>query len=205
MATGGNTPPSTPPSSPEQETPFGRPTDEELTHVLNVAKIAARRYGAVSHEVDEVSQLTAIKLLDRWEAPATKSVRAKGGARWDAYIRRTAKNVHLDQIRSHHRRLERNTKASPVRVDLNPQRPGTVHQIPTTADGVNAHLARQAIVDLIDTLPAKQRLVARLILVDEMSPREAAEALHMQPQLVRKHLRAAKESLIRQLNPPDDA
>jgi len=199
MATRG-TPPTTPPLPPTEEVPFGQPSDEELAYVLTIAKTAARRFGAAPHEVDEVAQRTAVKLWHRWEHPTVHAVRSKLGLSWDAYIRRTARNVHLDLIRSHHRRLERNTKASPIRVSNTHPRPGTVTQAPQTTDGVTAYIARQTIVDRIDALPAKQRLVARLVILNELTPREAAEVLGMQPQSVRKHLRAAKEALINHFN-----
>ncbi len=203
METRGTPPKPPPPQTTTQEVAVGSPSDDELHYVMLIALIAARRYGAGAHEVDEVAQSTVIKLWKRWDHPAVHKVRVQGGLKWDAYIRRTAKNAHLDLVRSHQRRLQRNTRASGLRGNTLPMRPGTVRHPPKTPNGIDAYVARQTIIEQIDGLPAKQRVIARMIILDEHTPKHVAKVLGMQPQSVRKHLRAAKETLIAQFEEDD--
>lgn len=175
--------------------PITKPSDPELTHVLEIAKAAARYVGAAPHELDEVAQRTTIKLWQRWDDDTVRTVRQGSRFQWDAYIRQTARNVHRDLIRSHHRRLKRNTVASGASIVLATSRPGTIRRIPRTPDGIVTYLARQRILDSIDVLPRNQRIVATLVLIGELTPTEAGELLDLQPQSVRKHLRAAKRTL----------
>jgi len=172
------------------------PTDEEIGHVLKVARIAARRAGAAAHEVDDVAQRTAIKLWERWHHPNVRLVRDQSDFRWNAYVRQTAKRVHLDSIRSHQRRLRRNTLASDVRASVVPRRPGTVRQVPPDVAGISSLLGRNVIIAELAKLPPRQRLVAWLVFFHELSTREIADELGIQPQAVRKLLRSAKANLI---------
>ncbi len=175
--------------------PISTPSDLDLIHVLEVAKAAARHAGAVPHELDEVAQRTAIKLWHRWDDQVVKAVREGSPFQWDAYIRKTARNVHRDLIRSHHRRLKRNTVASGASIVLATRRPGTIRPIPSTPNGIVGYLARQRILDQIEILPRNQRVVATLCLIGELTAAEAGQLLDLQPQSVRKHLRAAKCTL----------
>lgn len=184
--------------------PIGTPSDLELIHVLEVARVAARRAGAVPHELDEVAQRTTIKLWHRWNDDTVTAVRNGSPFQWDSYIRQTARNVHRDLIRSHHRRLERNTVASGIRIVLAASRPGTIRpSLPTTPDGIVCYLVRQQILELIEILPRNQRVVATLCLIGQLTPREAGELLDLQPQSVRKHLRAARRTLTTLLSEPE--
>ncbi len=186
--------------------PITKPSDTELAHVLTVAKAAARRAGAVAHELDEVAQRTTIKLWHRWDDATVKAVREGSSFRWDAYIRQTARNVHHDLIRSHHRRLNRNTVAAgaSIAMAMSRPRPGTVRSIPQNPNGIISYLARQRILESIDVLPHNQRIVATLILIGELTPVEAGELLDLQPQTIRKHLRKAKLTLMAVLSDPGD-
>ena len=184
--------------------PTKRPLDTELTHVLVVAKAAARHAGAAPHELDEVAQRTTIKLWHRWENETVKAVREGSPYQWNAYIRQTARNVHRDLIRSHHRRVRRNSVASGASIVLATSRPGTIRPIPHNPCGLSSYLARQRILESIEILPRNQRVVATLILIGELTAREAAELLDLQPQSVRKHLRKAKCTLARLLSDTDD-
>ena len=179
-------------------TPISSPTDLELTHVLTVAKAAARRAGAAPHELDEVAQRTTIKLWHRWDNETVKAVRQGSPFQWNKYIRQTACNVHRDLIRSHHRRIKRNTVAAGASIAFatSRPRPGTLRPpAPTTPSGIVTYLARQRILESIEVLPRSQRVVATLLIIGELTPTEAAELLDLQPQTVRKHLRAAKQTL----------
>jgi len=182
--------------------PISTPSDLDLIHVLEVAGSAARHAGAVSHERDEVAQRTTIKLWQRWDDDTVKAVREGSAFQWDAYIRHTARNVHRDLIRSHHRRLSRNTIASGASIVLATARPGTIRPIPWTPDGIVSYLGRQMILESIEILPRNQRVVATLCLIGELTPREAGELLDLQAQSVRKHLRAARRTLAALLSEP---
>ena len=171
------------------------PSDLELAHVLEVARAAARHAGAVPHELDEVAQRTTIKLWHRWDDETVQSVRNGSPFQWDAYIRKTARNVHRDLIRSHHRRLRRNTVASGASIVLATSRPGTIRSAPATPGGIIGYLGRQLILESIEILPRNQRVVATLVLIGQLTATEAAELLDLQPQTIRKHLRAAKYAL----------
>lgn len=183
--------------------PTTRPSDLDLIHVLEVAKAAARHAGAFHHELDEVAQRTTIKLWHRWDDETVKAVREGSPFQWDAYIRQTARNVHRDLIRSHHRRLKRNTVASGASIVLATSRPGTIRPIPNSPNNVVVYLARQQILELIEILPRSQRVVATLCLIGELTPKEAGELLELQAQTIRKHLRAAKHTLASLLSEPD--
>ncbi|MDH4279922.1 MAG: hypothetical protein OEW83_17770 [Acidimicrobiia bacterium] len=182
--------------------PIGTPSESDLVHVLDVARAAAWHAGAVPHEVDEVAQRTTIKLWHHWEDSNVEAVRQGSTFQWDAYIRQTARNVHRDLIRSHHRRLNRNTIASGVSTVLT-SRPGTIRPIPWTPNGIVSYLARQRILESIEILPRNQRVVATLCIIGELTPREAGELLDLQAQSVRKHLRAAKHTLASLLSEPE--
>ena len=177
------------------KTPISRPSDLDLAHVLEVAKVAARVAGAAPHELDEVAQRTTIKLWHRWDDDTVSAVRNGSPFQWDAYIRQTARNVHRDLIRSHHRRIRRNTVASGASIVMATSRPGTIRQTPSSPGGIIGYLGRQLILESIEILPRHQRVVATLVLIAELTPTEAAELLELQPQTVRKHLRAAKCAL----------
>lgn len=183
--------------------PISTPTDLDLIHVLEVARAAARHAGAVPHELDEVAQRTAIKLWHRWDDDTVKTVREGSPFQWDAYIRQTARNVHRDLIRSHHRRLKRNTVASGASIVLATSRPGTIRPVPWTPNGIVSYLARQRILESIEILPRNQRVVATLCLIGELTPKEAGELLDLQAQTIRKHLRAARHTLAALLSEPE--
>lgn len=183
--------------------PISTPSDLDLIHVLEVARAAARHAGAVPHELDEVAQRTAIKLWQRWDDDTVEAVREGSPFQWDAYIRQTARNVHRDLIRSHHRRLKRNTVASGASIVLATSRPGTIRPVPCTPNGIVSYLARQRILESIEILPRNQRVVATLCLIGELTPKEAGELLDLQAQTIRKHLRAAKHTLAALLSEPE--
>lgn len=175
------------------------PADQEFAEIRRVAMRTALASGAAWHEADEVAQVTAVKLWRVWQHANVDAARRRGRARWQAYVRTVAVNVHRDLIRAHLRRVDRQNRAAGGReVSMNP-RPGAEPVVPTSPDGIDAYLGRAFIIDEIRRLAFKQRTVAELVFVDEMSIREIAQHLGIQPQSVRKHLRSARETLRRRL------
>ncbi len=172
-----------------------QPTDSDLHEVRVIAENSARYFGARVHEIDEVVQRTLIKVWEHWSSPHIVRARHRRGVRWAAYIRKIAKHQHLDLVRGHGRRLERDTLAAGLRRTGAP-RPG-VHRVrdDQAVNEMEAIVGRQHIIELFEQLPERQRMVAHLVLVEELSPAEIGERFDWDPQAVRKSLRAAKEKL----------
>lgn len=170
------------------------PTNEDLATILRVAKARARSIGANEDESDEVAQSTAIRLLEKWNDDHIRIARSRGDLRWRGYISQIARNLHLDRIRSHQRRLNRQYQAS---ADALVQQRSTVGSIsvPTCPCAVDALLARSVIAEEILRLPVEQRIVASMAFLDEMSVAEIAEVRGVQRQTIRKHLRSARATL----------
>ena len=172
-----------------------QPADDDLREVRVIAENSARYYGARAHEMDEVVQRTLIKVWEQWNRPHMVRARHRRGLRWAAYIRKITKNQHLDLVRSHGRRLERDTLAAGLRW-TGPNRPGASRQTDAKAvDEIEVIVGRRAVIGLFDQLPERQRLVAQLVFVEELSPAEIGAAFDWDPQAVRKSLRAAREKL----------
>ena len=171
------------------------PTDKQLAEILELAKVTAYASGATRCEADDVAQTTATKLWARWNDENVADVRCAALPQWRAYIRRVAKNTHHDLIKQHRRRISRDNKAAGGREAPLPPRPSNTNSAPADPDGIDSYLAREFIIQQIRSLPVRQRAVADLVFVQELSVREAAEQLSIQPQSVRKHLRAARETL----------
>ena len=180
------------------ETSRNEPTDRDLEQILNVAKNTARARGANHFEADEVAQATAVKLWVKWNHAHIRRARSRSAGSWEAYIRSTAKNLHIDRIRAHQRRLARQTRASTFH-DGNTVTSATGWQVPATPCDSEWLVARAAIADEIRLLPPKQRAVAEGIFIQEMTVSELALEMGVQTQLVRKHLRAAKRTLCSRL------
>jgi RNA polymerase sigma factor (sigma-70 family) len=71
-----------------------------------------------------------------------------------------------------------------------------VRQVPSDVAGISSLLGRNVIIAELAKLPPRQRLVAWLVFFHELSTREIADELGIQPQAVRKLLRSAKANLI---------
>ena len=178
--------------------------EDHLDIIFETAVATARRLGANRYEADEVAQLTAYKLWRRWEDHKVAALRRIGGARWKGYIRQTAKNTHVDLIRQHQRRLARQQRAHECRtghpaswVD------GEVAQV--WVNNIEHWLARSAIAEEILRLPPQQQKVATMVFLLEMSAREIAEELGLEAQTVRKHTRAARETLRARLSEAEES
>lgn len=176
--------------------------EEELARLLLVAKLAALGAGATVHEAEEVAQVTAFKFWQKWNAPHLTRARNRDRLRWDGYIRRAARNVHYDLVRGHQRRITRQELAaaqSTVGVDY----AGTDRTDPANAvDDIDRCLARSLIAAEIERLSPRQRQAATLYWLAEMTINEAAEVMGVQPQSVRKTLKAAEATLERRLSEP---
>lgn len=171
-----------------------QPTDADLAEVRAIAENSARYFGAKSHEIDDVVQLTLIKVWEQWNNPHMVRARHRRGIRWASYIRKITKHTHLDLVRSHVRRLERDSQGASIRREA-PRRPGVDRHIEHAVEPVDRSIGRTAIIELIDQLPERQRLVATLVLIEELTPTEISKLLDWDPQAVRKSLRAARERL----------
>lgn len=169
--------------------------EDHLDIILDTAKATARRLGTNPYEADEVAQLTAYKLWRRWDSdPKMAALRHIGGHRWRGYIRETARNTYVDLVREHQRRLARQQRAHERQTGQTAveDRPGTTW---VRIDNVEQWLARAAVAELILDLPPQQRRVATRMFLLEMSAREIAIELGLEAQTVRKHARAARETL----------
>ena len=174
-----------------------RPSAEDLRRILTVARKKARSLGANGYEVDEVAQLTAIRLAAKWNTFHVKRARALADSRFDAYIRRTATNIYKDEIKKYWRRLGRQSRALGLDAPTLNQA-GEI--VPERSPGlVEAALARSWLAEEIMRLPPLQREVAVRLCIQEKSTGEVAKELGLQPQSVHKRMRIAREMLRKRL------
>ncbi len=175
----------------------------ELKRILTVARAAALAVGANDHEADEVAQTTAVKLWSKWQTEHIRRARRRGRERWEGYVRRAARNVHYDLVRSHQRRIDRQHRAANLAcASIESLRLGLA--VPASPEQIEAHLGRSMIAEEIMRLPTRQRQVAARICLEEMTVSEVALDLNIQPQSVRKHLRRARRTLQVRLSEFDD-
>ncbi len=170
------------------------PTDKDLELILAVAKSTARAKGANHYEADEVAQSVVVKLWAKWDLPKIRQARGRPDDQWIAYIRTTARNLYIDRIRAHQRLIARQTRASTIH-DGNTVTSSNGWQVPATPSMAEGLVARWTIADEIRTLPSKQRAVAEAIFLRELTVKELAAEMNVQTQLIRKHLRRAKQTL----------
>lgn len=176
--------------------------EEELARLLLIARLAALGAGASVHEAEEVAQITACKFWEKWDAPHLKRARSRDRLRWDGYIRRAARNVHYDLVRGHQRRISRQELAA-ARSTIGVDYAGTDRtDAADSVDDIDRCLARSLIAAEIERLSPRQRQAATLYWLAEMTIREAAEVMGVQPQSVRKTLKAAEATLERRLSEP---
>ena len=172
----------------------------ELARILLIARAAALAVGASEHEAQEVAQTTAVKLWEKWGSHHVRRARRWDRDRWESYIRTAARNRHYDLVRGHQRRIDRQRRAAdPTRAGEHPAHAGG----PNPMEGIETFLARTAIAQEIDRLPAGQRQVAARIYLEDRSIAEVALELQIQPQSVRKRLKAARAALRRALGEDD--
>ena len=168
------------------------PTNEQLRFVLNVAFWAVQRTGVNRDQADDVAQLTAIKLVERWDSMSVRTARQSTERYWRNYIALTARRTYLDILRSENRRWGREQKAvggaqSFDRADPGGWLPGF------DGNDVEAHLARSLIEDGIAQLPAELQAVAWLAFVKDRPTSEIASQLGITKQKARKiRLRAQR-------------
>ena len=173
------------------------PKPEDLRRILRVAEKQARRLGANGYEVDEIAQLTVIRLAAKWNSFHVKRARALSDARFDAYIRRTATNIFKDEVKKYWRRLGRQGRA----LGHTAPRLSQTGEIVSgkSLNMVEAALARSVIAEEIMRLPPLQREVAVRLCIQEKSIGEVAKELGLQPQSVHKRMRIAREMLRKRL------
>ena len=174
------------------------PSNRELALILKLARREALNRGANPHEADDVAQQVMVKLWRTWRRPHVVQARLRGEKRWHGYIRQAARNVHIDEIRKHRRRINREDHYVDRLTVTLPARPHVVRPVPPHPFEAEAYLGRRLLVELLDDLPCKQREVALAVFVNELPIPEVAEQLGLQAQSVRKRLRTA-QSLIRQV------
>lgn len=172
-----------------------QPVNLDLKYVLRVARATARSLGATPDEADEAAQLTALRLWFKRDCPSVIAAQSTERRRWYGYIRTTARHIHYDLIRAHRRREDRHNRSVDGRQTPLVPRPGTVRSTPGTVSEIEDYLVMRSIADEIRHLPDRQRLVASLILIENYSIAEIANALEVQPQSVRKSWRAAKSTI----------
>ncbi len=174
------------------------PSNRELADILKLARQEALNRGANTHEADDVAQQVMVKLWRTWQKPHVVRARLRGGKRWHGYIRQAAKNIHIDEIRKHQRRINREDHYVDRPTGTLPTRPHVVRPVPHHPFEAEAYLGRALLIGLFDELPKKQREVALAVFVNELGIKEVAEQLGLQAQSVRKRLRTA-QGLIQQV------
>ena len=179
------------------------PIEAHLDTIFDVARRTVLSMGANTYEADEVAQLTAFKLWQTWDRTNLVSIRLEE-IRWRAYIRRVARNTHVDLIRGHQRRIARQQRAHEEQTRGRPCAPEAEGTVPVDTSGIDAWLARDAIAREILQLPVQQRKVAARIFLEDRSVNEVAVELGLQPQTVRKHARAARETLRTRLSEAEE-
>ncbi|MEL6983325.1 MAG: sigma-70 family RNA polymerase sigma factor [Actinomycetota bacterium] len=168
--------------------------EAHLDLIFETARAKAHQLRTNSFEADEVAQLTAYKLWRRWEDPKVATLRRIGGARWKGYIREVAKNTYVDLVRQHQRRLARQQRAHECRTGQQPNwADGEIAQV--WVNNIESSLARAIVAEEILNLPPQQQKVAARMFLLEMTAREIGHELDLEPQTVRKHARAARETL----------
>lgn len=175
-----------------------------LDLIFETAQGRARQLGTNAFEADEVAQLTAYKLWRRWDDPKVVTLRRIGGARWKGYIREVAKNTHVDLVRQHQRRMARQQRAHECRTGQQPNRvDGEIAQ--EKVNNIESSLARAMVAEEILNLPPQQQKVAARMFLLEMTAKEIGQELGLEPQTVRKHARAARETLRIRLSEAEEA
>ena len=118
-------------------------------------------------------------LMRAWKARAT--LRDPGAAR--AWLFRIGVNLWNDRCRNQAQR--------PAHQPWQDQ----VANMPDPTEQAIVNELGQAVWDAIDRLPEKQKQVLHLRVLEQMEPKEIADALEMDSQLVRSHLAAARKTL----------
>lgn len=178
--------------------------EAHLDLIFETARGKARQLGTNTFEADEVAQMTAYKLWRHWEDSKVATLRRIGGARWKGYIRQVAKNTYVDLVRQHQRRLARQQRAFECRTGQPPN--GVDGQIAQEkVNNIESWLARTMLAEEILNLPTQQQKVMARMFLLEMTAREIGHELGLEPQTVRKHARAARETLRIRLSEAEEA
>ena len=161
--------------------PSVSPFDAELTAVWPRLRRFAHALARNSADADDLAQMTAEKAFRSYN-------QFHPGTRFDSWIFRICRTVWIDTLRSRARRA--------------------AHEAPSEAGenvGVDPRAATEAAIDLakamaaMQRLPAEQREVVALILVDGFGYREAAEILEQPIGTVSSRLARGRQSLLTML------
>lgn len=172
------------------------PSDADLAQIATIAERTATKYGANRFEAEEVAQLVAIKLTEKWSSDQLVEARSRGGQGWRNYISASARNLHRDLLRAHERRVARERKAVGIADGTLPDRPHVNRAQPRDEPDIEACLARLAVLEMIGNLRSnRQRQCMALIFIEGLSPAQTAERLGIHSQTVRFHLRDAMKEI----------
>ncbi len=183
--------------------PLSQPTGAQLRTILEVAHRAITRLGVPNFEADDVAQLTALKLLERWNAANVQAARARGSQFWQNYVAKAARRNLYDLRRSDTRRRGREGRAARE----NPSwEGGTAVTRATSDNGTPAqhHLARFFLEDAISRLPPQVQTVAELAFLHDRKTAEIATMLDVTERRVRALRLQAERSLADALGDDDE-
>ena len=133
--------------------------DDQLSALLPRLRRFAHGLSRSSADADDLAQMTverALRSRDQWQP----------GTRLDSWTYRIMRNLWIDSTRSRTRK---------ERVEAPAEEGDSVGQDPTAA--IAASIDLQRIMTAMDGLPAEQREVVALILIEGFGYREAAEIL----------------------------
>jgi len=159
--------------------------DEPTTQALIALIPRLRRFARVltgsiadADDVVQASLEKAVVNLDQWQP----------GTRLDAWVFRIARNHWVDQSRRAHNRMVHGDIGELL--DLVSE-----DGVAVVESGAEARMVRAA----VDALPPEQRDVVALVMLEEMSYREAAELLGLPIGTVMSRLSRAKAALAKRL------
>ena len=180
------------PQVPDEPTGTTGPTDADIEWIWAIARTVARVLGAKDAVVEDVEQITAAKLAERWQDPNVVAARGLGPRRWKSYVGTTARNAYFDQRRKERRRADRERRASGGPPSA-PQRPGTERMTEHPPSDTERYLARVQAKDLIEELlEGRQRFVAARWFIDGHSITEIADELGLSTRTIRSDLQAIR-------------
>ena len=183
--------------------PASGPSDAEVDIILQLAREGARRAGAKPHEADEVAQIVAIKLAQRWNDHGLATARQRGLAGLRAYIWVAARNTHTDLLRSRTRREQRQRRSAGASIGPRPtdHRPGATDPefSDRRPDETSAVEMRVDIANALSKLPPKHRDALILVTVFGYTYAETADMLGVSISAITSLVHRARRTLAEQL------
>jgi RNA polymerase sigma-70 factor (ECF subfamily) len=155
--------------------------ERELLTLLPRLRRFARSLTRDAADADDLVQAAlerALKARDQWQP----------GTRLDSWMYRIVRNGWIDEARARSRRAQ----------TFVPEEAGAA-----VADPAHEHIERRAemrdVGRAMDTLPAEQREVVALVLVEGLAYKEAAQILDIPMGTLTSRLTRARQALVRQL------